>query len=130
MGTRMLKLTARYADIWNSLSFSADFEEQLEETRARVALLDEHCSALGREPASLRRSYMMFDANARPSGGSIAYYESENLFVNMVQRVTALGISEIGLYYPALDAQLPKFERIAKEVIPQLKADFAARAKG
>ncbi len=130
MGTRMLKLTARYADIWNSLSFSADFEEQLEETRARVALLDEHCAALGREPASLRRSYMMFDANARPSGGSIAYYESENLFVNMVQRVTALGISEIGLYYPALDAQLPKFERIAKEVIPQLKADFAARAKG
>ncbi len=129
MGPRMLKLTARYADIWNSLSFSADFEEQLEETRTRVAQLDAHCAALGRDPADIRRSYMMFDAKARPAGGSIAYYESENLFVDMVQRVSELGISEIGLYYPALDEQLPKFERIAKEVIPQLKADYAARTR-
>jgi hypothetical protein len=31
---------------------------------------------IGRDPATLRRAYLMFDATARPRGGSIAYYES------------------------------------------------------
>ena len=34
------------------------------------------CEAVGRDPETLRRSYLMFDANARPSGGHIAYYDS------------------------------------------------------
>ena len=122
MGPVMLKHAARYADIWNSLSFDETFEVQLEETRDRIKLIDEHCSANGRDPSSLRRSYLMFDAKARPSGGKIRYYESEDVFVDMVKRVIELGISEIGLYYPALDEQLPMFERIAREVIPELKA--------
>ena len=121
MGRVMLKHAARYADIWNSISFAASFEAQLEETRTRVALVDEHCAALGRDPASLRRSYTMFDAGARSSGGSINYYESEDLFVDMVHRVRELGITEMALYYPALEAQLPAFERIATKVIPELR---------
>ena len=126
MGPVMLKLTARLADIWNSLSFAADFETQLEETRARSGKIDEACAAIGRDPATLRRSYLMFDANARPSGGKIDYYESEDLFADMVRRVVELGISEIGLYFPALDAQRAKFERIAGEVIPRLKAEIGS----
>ena len=123
MGPVMLKKTARYADTWNSLSFAHTFEEQLEETRGRIATIDEHCSAIGREPGSLRRSYLMFDAEARPKGGFIKYYESEEIFADMVRRVTALGISEIGLYYPMLEEQLPMFETIARDVIPKLKAE-------
>jgi hypothetical protein len=68
----------------------------------------------------------MFDANARHSGGAVNYYESADLFVDMVQRLTALGITEIGLYFPTAAAQVPKFEAIAKEIIPQLKAAHAA----
>lgn len=126
MGPVMLGLTARLADIWNSLSFAADFETQLEETRTRIAQIDEHCAAIGRDPATLRRSYLMFDANARPSGGQINYYESEDLFADRVQRVIELGISEIALYFPALEKQRPMFEKIARDVIPKLKADFRA----
>ena len=123
MGPVMLKKTARYADTWNSLSFAHTFEEQLEETRGRIAAIDEHCSAIGRDPGSLRRSYLMFDAEARPKGGFIKYYESEKIFTDMVRRVTALGISEIGLYYPMLEEQLPMFETIARDVIPKLKVE-------
>ena len=122
LGPVMLRHAARYADNWNSLSFADSFEKQLAETADRVARLDDACAAIGRDPSSLRRSYLMFDPGSRASGGRIAYYESESLFVDMVGRVTELGISELGLYFPLVAAQRPMFERIARDVIPAMKA--------
>jgi alkanesulfonate monooxygenase SsuD/methylene tetrahydromethanopterin reductase-like flavin-dependent oxidoreductase (luciferase family) len=122
----MLKCAARHADVWNSLSFLKDFEAQLNETRGRIQRVDEACRAIGRDPASLRRSYLMFDAGARAGGGLINYYASERAFADMVERVIALGISEVGLYYPAREEQRPVFERIARDVIPRLRAEHAA----
>jgi alkanesulfonate monooxygenase SsuD/methylene tetrahydromethanopterin reductase-like flavin-dependent oxidoreductase (luciferase family) len=121
MGPVMLKMAARHADIWNSLSFAQDFDQQMDETRDRIAKIDEHCAAIGREPATLRRSYLMFDANARHSGGMMKYYESEKVFTDMVERVMALGITDIGVYYPMRKEQLPMFEHIATEIIPALR---------
>ena len=126
LGPRMLKHTARYADIWNSISFASTLDSQLEETRSRMTLIDEYCSGIGRDPASLRRSYLMFDAGARTSGGLFNYYESEEFFADMVQRFIDLGISDIGLYYPMRDEQLPMFERIARDVIPELRTRHSA----
>jgi alkanesulfonate monooxygenase SsuD/methylene tetrahydromethanopterin reductase-like flavin-dependent oxidoreductase (luciferase family) len=130
MAPIMLKHAARYADVWNSLSFASSFETQLAETRDRIALVDAHCAALGRDPNTLRRSYQMFDANARPSGGMIDYYQSEDVFVDRVRRVIDLGVSEIGLYYPMRKEQRPMFERIARDVIPHLKATLGAGVRG
>lgn len=122
MGPLMLAHTARYADIWNSISFAKTFEEQLAETRARAATLDAKCAAIGRDPASIRRSYLMFDATARQSGGRVNYYDSEESFTRMVNQVIALGITEIALYYPIAPEQKPVFERIARDVLPAMKA--------
>ena len=122
MGPLMLGHTARHADIWNSISFAKTFEAQLEETRGRVAALDARCAAIGRDPATLRRSYLMFDATARQSGGGVNYYKSEESFTRMVEQVIALGITEIALYYPIADEQKPVFERIARNVLPTMKA--------
>ncbi len=127
MGPVMLRHAARYADVWNSLSFLRDFEAQLEETRERVQRIDDACRAIAREPASLRRSYLMFDAGARAGGGLINYYASTDAFADMVERVIALGISEVGLYYPARAEQIAVFERVARDVIPDLKVRHAAR---
>ena len=91
-GPTMLKYAAQRADVWNSLSFAGDFEAQIEETRGRIGLIDEQCSAIDRDPASLRRSYLMFDAGSRAGGGLINYYESEQIFAEKVQRVIDLGI--------------------------------------
>jgi hypothetical protein len=121
MGPVMLKMAARHADIWNSLSFAAAFDEQMEETRGRIAQIDEHCAAIGRDPQNLRRSYLMFDAGARHSGGMMRYYESESIFTDMVETVLELGITDIGMYYPMRDEQLPMFEKIATEIIPKLR---------
>jgi alkanesulfonate monooxygenase SsuD/methylene tetrahydromethanopterin reductase-like flavin-dependent oxidoreductase (luciferase family) len=130
LGPRMLTCAARQADTWNSLSFARDFEAQLDETRGRIRLIDAECRAIGRDPASLRRSYLMFDAGARAGGGLINYYASERAFADMAARVVALGISEVGLYYPARAEQRPVFERIARDVIPALKADHARASRG
>jgi len=126
MGPVMLGHAARHADIWNSISFAKTFEAQLEETRQRVAAMDAQCARIGRDPASLRRSYLMFDPTARSSGGKIAYYESVDACRRMVRQVMALGITDIGFYYPMLDNQVPVFERIARELLPELRASLAS----
>jgi alkanesulfonate monooxygenase SsuD/methylene tetrahydromethanopterin reductase-like flavin-dependent oxidoreductase (luciferase family) len=121
LGPVMLGHAARLADTWNSLSFATSFEAQIEETRRRVARLDAHCAAIGRDPTTLRRSLLMFDPTARASGGRIAYYESEQAFRRMVGEVAALGITDIVLYHPVAAEQTAMFERIAAEVLPGLR---------
>jgi hypothetical protein len=117
----MLRHAARHADNWNTLSFAPSFDRQLAETSERIGRVDDACAAIGRDPASLRRSYLMFDPASRATGGRIAYYESEDLFVDMVGRLRELGVSELGLYFPILPAQRPAFEKIARDVIPKMK---------
>ncbi len=129
MGPVMLRHAARHADAWNSLSFLRDFQAQLDETRGRIQRIDEACRAIGRDPASLRRSYLMFDAGARAGGGLINYYASAQAFADMVERVIALVISEVGLYYPAREEQRPVFERIAQDVIPALRTAHPGTAR-
>ena len=124
MGPVMLRHTVKYADIWNSMSFAGDFETQLEETRGRVAQIDNLCAEFGRDPESLTRSYHMYDPSSRSSGGAISYYESETAFQDMVSRVIEMGMTDIGLYYPLLPEQASTFERIATDTIPALKAEF------
>jgi alkanesulfonate monooxygenase SsuD/methylene tetrahydromethanopterin reductase-like flavin-dependent oxidoreductase (luciferase family) len=122
LGPVMMRHAARHADIWNSLSFSESFDVQVDETRDRARAMDEACRAVGREPATLRRSYTMFDARARPRGGAIDYYDSVDRFEEMASRVIELGMDEIGIYYPLDGRQVPTFERIATEALPRLRA--------
>ena len=117
-GPVMLKRAAELADNWNTVSYAARLDEQLAETRQRIRLIDEHCERIGRDPATLRRSYLIL--NAAP------LYASPQAFADAVRRFIDLGISEIGIGYPRDPAQLPIFEAIAREVIPRLKEEFAA----
>ena len=124
LGRRMLRHAARFADIWNSLSFLPNFDEQLAETRRRCEFIEADCESIGRDPATLRRSYTMFDAQARARGGAIGYYKSKEIFVDQVSRLAELGFSDIGLYYPLDPAQRDAFERIAIEVLPGLRSTY------
>jgi len=126
LGPVMMRHAAGRADNWNSMSFHESFEDQLDETRRRVAAMDGYCRALGRDPSTLRRSYLMFDARARPRGGAIEYYDSTDRFEEMASRVIDLGMDELGLYYPLDTRQVPTFERIATDVMPRLRARASA----
>ncbi len=121
MGPRMMRYAATYADTWNTMSFAAGFEDQLAEVADRMSRMTGYCEAVGRDPETLRCSYLMFDANARQSGGHISYYDSPQAFADMADRLLDLGFTEFGLYYPALLSQRPVFETIANDVIPALR---------
>jgi len=121
-GPVMMRHVARYADTWSVLSFAGDFEVQVAETRARSATLDEMCDSQGRDRASLRRSYLMYDAGARPRGGIYDCYESVARFEDMAGRILELGMDEIVLYYPPDATQWPTFERVATDVLPRLRS--------
>jgi alkanesulfonate monooxygenase SsuD/methylene tetrahydromethanopterin reductase-like flavin-dependent oxidoreductase (luciferase family) len=125
LGPVMMRHAARYADTWNSLSFLESFDDQVIETRRRATLMDGVCASVGRDTATLRRSYTMFDARARPRGGSMDYYDSPDRFEEMVGRIIELGMDEIGLYYPMDERQEATFERIATDVLPRLRASQA-----
>jgi len=117
---RMLKLAARYADTWTTLGRA----ERLEEIRRRNGLVDEYCREIGRDPRTLRRSYWLMYLDAEKEKGLFAYYESEDAFREMVRPFIDMGVTEVLLSYPYRDEQLPMFEKIAREVIPELKAEY------
>ena len=124
----MLKYAARYADTWNCGSSATTFEEQLEEIRRRNELVDKYCLDIGRDPRSLRRSYLVYNpeiARALDRGGFISLYESEDAFKDMVDRYVEVGITEFLLFYPFNEKQLPNFEKIAREVIPELREIYS-----
>ncbi len=124
LGPKMLEIAAAQADKWNTLSFAQDFESQLNEATERTKRLDDLCQTNGRDPETLQRSFLMFDPASRASGGSINYYQSENLFVDQVSRLCDAGFREIGLYYPILRDEEPAFERLATDIIPGLKRAY------
>lgn len=71
-GTRMLRLVAEHADIWNipgpphgSLEFVAD--------RSRV--LDAHCADIGRDPAEITRSAQLVITADDPTGSQVTILE-------------------------------------------------------
>ena len=125
MGKRMLNHAARYADNWNSLSFLDTFDAQCKQTIERVEQMNEICAQIGRDSKSLRKSYQIVDMSGRTSGGRLGYYESEQAFIDIVEPLIKAGITEFGLYYPTVPAQLEMMERIASQTIPMLKKQYA-----
>ncbi len=105
-GTRMLRLVAEHADIWNvpgpphaSLEFLAD----------RNAVLDQHCAALGRDPASVLRSVQL-----------IVGADDPEAVRRVVRQVVGVGFFHvvIGVRQPAPD-NVPRW--LADEIIAPLR---------
>ena len=59
-----LRIVAEHADIWSSPTLTAaDF-------RRKSAVLDDHCAAIGRDPAEIIRSVQVFFTAQEPSSGT------------------------------------------------------------
>ncbi len=121
MGPSMLKITAKYADTWNS--YGADWgtppKQMFNDTKKRNQLLDKYCKDLGRDPQTLRRSLLYFSPHSE------TVFDSEQDFLNFVQPYREIGITEFIFYYPIWydSDQLHKFEFIANKVIPKLRKE-------
>jgi len=112
-GPKMLRIAAEYADRWNS-------HGTVDEMRQRNEILDEHCAAIGRDPASVSRSLYGW-ASLMPADP----WASPDAFAEVVARYREAGINEFLIDAPDAD-RFPVLERVAAEVIPRLRAAQSA----
>ncbi|MDA1147825.1 MAG: LLM class flavin-dependent oxidoreductase [Chloroflexi bacterium] len=119
-----MKFTARHAESWNQIpSDTIDggrpltTEECVEQARSRNAQMDDFCAELSRDPATLRRSIL--------AGGGVTpdnVWGSVESFRDFTGRYMEAGVNEFIFYYPSRVEQADgHYERIAREVIPELK---------
>ncbi len=109
---RMLRLAARYADVWDTFpplpqAATAGTDDDL---AARVRQVDETCRSLGRDPGSLRRSTW--------AGGDVL--ESADRFTGWVLANRALGFTDFTTGLPGQKHEA-SVRRIATETIPALR---------
>lgn len=106
-GRQMLRIVAQYADRWNSHGTVA-------EMRARNAILDEHCAAIGRDPATITRSLYGWAA-LMPNDP----WASVAAFHEVVGQYHVAGVNELIIDAPGPD-RFPVLERVARDVLPTL----------
>jgi alkanesulfonate monooxygenase SsuD/methylene tetrahydromethanopterin reductase-like flavin-dependent oxidoreductase (luciferase family) len=111
--SRMLRICAEYADSWNSFG-------TVEEMRERNRILDEHCAAIGRDPASIWRSFYGWASKMKEQGLADPW-SSVAAFEDMVGRYGEAGVNEFLVDAPGPD-QFPVLERVASDVVPSHRA--------
>jgi alkanesulfonate monooxygenase SsuD/methylene tetrahydromethanopterin reductase-like flavin-dependent oxidoreductase (luciferase family) len=119
-----MKFAARMAESWNQIPSDAkgdrrlSIEECVDQVRRRNEQMDAFCSSVDRDPSTLRRSIL--------AGGGVTpdnIWGSEEMFHDFVGRYMEAGVDEFIFYYPSRVEQGDgHYERIAREVIPELRA--------
>ncbi len=74
-----------------------------------------------RDPKTIRGSVLMIEPKAFLNQGLLSFYESEDVFREIVERYREMGMTDFMLVYPFREEQIPGFEQIAREVIPKLR---------
>jgi alkanesulfonate monooxygenase SsuD/methylene tetrahydromethanopterin reductase-like flavin-dependent oxidoreductase (luciferase family) len=131
-GPKTLRIAAEYADAWNFRPRKTGLppQQNLHETARRNSMLDDYCSELGRDPAEITRSLLLYPRM------SDAPFDSDDAFHDYVRRYGEAGIDEFIPYWwreAAIEygyeraivepcANREMLERLATEVIPELKA--------
>ncbi len=119
MGKSMLKVAASYAETWNSLGgeFNAPPESIVENLKRQTDFINEYCLKIGRAPATLRRSLLVWGSEA------LTVFESEEAFREAVNRYRHIGISEFMFFHPQTAPAISSraFAEIATDVIPELR---------
>ena len=115
-GPKMLRIAARHAESWSSMGgFGLSPEALYDVTVRRNRDLDAYCTEIGRDPATLRRSLLLWPPIRE------MVYESAGAFEKILRPYVEAGINEFILAYPSKQAHIPIFERVASHVIPALR---------
>jgi alkanesulfonate monooxygenase SsuD/methylene tetrahydromethanopterin reductase-like flavin-dependent oxidoreductase (luciferase family) len=118
-GPLMRKLAARWADTWSIVwTLYPLSDESLKDLSELNQSTSEFCEAIGRDPASLRRSVLHF----HPDPGMEFAFNSVHIFTEVIESVIDVGFNEIILQYPYRETELPLFEKVSFEVLPRLRS--------
>jgi alkanesulfonate monooxygenase SsuD/methylene tetrahydromethanopterin reductase-like flavin-dependent oxidoreductase (luciferase family) len=135
-GPTGLRLVAEYADTWNTM-VAAEFADvealdlagKVAAVREQMATLDRACAAIGRDPATIRRSVM-----AQEPASNI--FRSVDAFEDFVEAFAEIGIDEFIVFWPtpygrtsdpavAMAREELVMERFAATVLPRLQGPRA-----
>ncbi len=105
-GPRMLKIVAKYGDVWNAFGTPAEMRE-------RNQMLDDYCRAIGRDPDTLDRSlyYWVPKADLDP-------WVSKDAFYSVLEPYVEAGVNQFILDQPG-DKQIGQLDWVAAEVLPK-----------
>lgn len=103
-GPRMLGITARYADIWNTRS-------PLDDAVAKSKQLDEKCREIGRDPREIMRSVWPHDNHL----GSL------DTLTNYITSFREQGFDDFQFTWPENDDEMAVVEEAARTVIPEMR---------
>ena len=101
---RMMRLVAKYADIWNSVG-------DLDEAGTASKNLDKACLEIGRDPETLVRSV----SPAR------VFLESPEKFEEHFHAYRALGFTDFRLPWPRNPGQKEVFDQVVVDLLPKLR---------
>lgn len=103
-GPRMLRLTAKHADIWNARG-------NPEEAGASNRLLDRYCAEVGRDPTTIARSVSV----------GLQVWESAEIFKRDIAAFRAAGFTDFRIPWPRTPETHAAFVQISSEVIPVMR---------
>jgi alkanesulfonate monooxygenase SsuD/methylene tetrahydromethanopterin reductase-like flavin-dependent oxidoreductase (luciferase family) len=121
LGKSALRVAARYGSTWNTMGMARGrdlrgllpHDEAMVITGERSATLDRFLEEEGRDPASMRRSYLVAGTY---SGATPTVPE----FLSLVEDLQRVGMSHVIIYWPSDPANEPALERVAAEALPLL----------
>lgn len=128
-GPRSMGVAAEHGDAWITYGASGSwdpFPDDISRTaEEQLRIVDEHCSRLGRDPATLDRIFMIDNGSERPLA-------SLDAFVDAVGRYAEMGFTDVVFHHPRADDPVwcddaAILEQIADEM---LSAAFAASGGG
>jgi alkanesulfonate monooxygenase SsuD/methylene tetrahydromethanopterin reductase-like flavin-dependent oxidoreductase (luciferase family) len=105
---KMLKVIARHADVWDS-------SPTPDELRQRRIDLAHNCAEIGRDPAEIVVSISL----------GADRLEDEAGFADLVRAYRAAGASQLLFDFPISAAGTATAERVARNIIPALREEFA-----
>ena len=124
-GKRTLRLTARYADVWNSITTrEVPAEQALADVAEKNQLLDRFAEEAGRDPSSIRRSVLI-------GSDDWPVLRSPGEFREAVLRYREAGVDDVILLHPDHPAEklvrhgeaAPNIVRDIAEMLPDLRAE-------
>lgn len=119
-GQKALRVAAEYGDRWVSYGgFGMTADDHLAVTRTRVRQLRAACTAVGRDPATLRCALLLGSAATTEE----AVWLSADAVRRTVERYRQLGIDDFVFYYPPADVWPDG--QVAEGVFEQIVADYS-----
>jgi len=108
------RVAVERADGWNTHGpFGLGVDDILEVTRRQNREMDAWCEEAGRDPATLRRSLLLFDA--------LDPWGSPDLLPRLVERFSAIGMTEFVVFWPDTDEQRKVFDHVVSDVLPRMR---------